>query len=182
MSLYTKVGDQGSTRFPDGRLARKSEPILVALGSIDELNCQLGLCLFEARRREFVEIAEALAPLQSQLMTLSASLVHAPGKGKTVQVDEGIVRHMEKLIDEITKALPALKNFVLPGGCELGCWLHIARTICRRAERDMVLANDRQALLEPVTLQYINRLSDLLFCLARLANHQSGADEDLWKP
>lgn len=181
MSIYTKVGDQGSTRFPDGRLARKNEPILAAIGSLDELNCHLGLCLCLAQGNDYVEIADALAPLQGQLMMLSATLVHAPGHGKPLAFNESAVRRMEKIIDDISTALEPLKNLILPGGSELSCRLHIARAVCRRAERDLVTANDSQALVEPLAIAFINRLSDLLFCLARLANHQSGATENIWK-
>ena len=181
MSIYTKVGDQGSTRYPDGRLARKSEPTLVAIGALDELNCHLGLCLCQARNNDFVEIADALAPVQPQLMVLCATLVHASGHGRPPALNESVVRRTEKIIDEISAALEPLKNLVLPGGSELACRLHIARAVCRRAERDLVTANDSQTLVEPVGMMFINRLSDLLFCLARLANHQSGATEAIWK-
>jgi len=212
MSLYTKVGDQGSTRFPDGRLGRKSEPVVAALGSLDELNSHVGLCLCEARARGFVEIVDALTPLQPQIMTLSATLVQTPSRGAgvspalcvpcglsaedeqpfpssgnagetpapregkpfTVPLDPAAIGEMENLIDEITAALGPLKRLLVPGGSELACRLHVARTVCRRAERDLVAVNDHQRLLEPPTLPFINRLSDLLFNLARLANHQTG--------
>jgi len=173
MSIYTKVGDQGSTRFPDGRLGRKSEPVVAALGSLDELNSHIGLCLCEARARGFVEIIDALTPLQGQIMTLSATLVQVPGKTAAVRLDEAAIGQVETLIDEITVALGPLKSLIVPGGSELACRLHVARTVCRRAERDLVATNDHQRLLEPATLPFINRLSDLLFNLARLANHQT---------
>jgi len=174
MSLYTKIGDQGSTRFPDGRLGRKSEPVVSALGSLDELNSHIGLCLCEARARGFAEIVDALTPLQGHIITLSATLVQAAGKTAMVKLDDNTIGEMETLIDEITAALGPLRSLIVPGGSELACRLHVARTVCRRAERDLVAVNDHQHLLEPATLPFINRLSDLLFNLARLANHQVG--------
>jgi len=174
MGIYTKVGDQGSTRFPDGRMGRKSEPVVAALGSLDELNSHIGLCLCEARARGVVGIIDTLAPLQGQIMTLSATLVQVPGKSAPVRLSDDIVGGLEKRIDEITAALGPLRSLIVPGGSELACRLHVARTVCRRAERDLVASNDHQRLLEPVTLPFINRLSDLLFNLARLANHQTG--------
>ncbi|MCL2700151.1 MAG: cob(I)yrinic acid a,c-diamide adenosyltransferase [Phycisphaerae bacterium] len=181
MSIYTKVGDQGSMRFPDGRLGRKSEPVVAAWGSLDELNSHVGLCLCEASARGFVEIVDALSPIQGQIMTVSAMLMQVPGK-TPIQLDNTAVGRLENIIDDIDAALGPLKNFIVPGGSELACRLHVARTVCRRAERDLVATNDHQHPLEPATLPFINRLSDLLFNLARLANHQSGANEPMWTP
>ena len=170
MSIYTKVGDQGSTRFPDGRMGRKSEPVIAALGSLDELNSHLGLCLCEARARGFADVIDALTPLQGQIMTLSATLVQVPG----VWLGDTAVGELEKRIDTVTAVVGPLRSLIVPGGCELACRLHVARTVCRRAERDLVATHDHQHPLEPATLPFINRLSDLLFNLARLANQQAG--------
>lgn len=181
MALYTKVGDEGFTRFPDGRLGRKDEPRVVALGEVDELNTHIGLCVQRARADGVADVEAALAPLQAELFVLGGSLVRPAPAGKSLHVHDEAIARMEKQIDEISAALPPLTHFILPGGSELSCRLHLARCVCRRAERAIVASQSPQDPVEPVALRYINRLSDLLFALARQANHNLGVAEELWQ-
>lgn len=178
MSLYTKVGDAGSTRLPDGQMARKSDPRPTAVGELDELNCHLGMCIHTARQDQASEITDMLQPLQGELFVLGAITAAAPDA--KVEIDANAVKRMEKQIDDLTARLPEQRYFILPGGSELGCRLHIARAVCRRAERAIVIFQDRQNVLPPLALQYINRLSDLLYALARAANFESGQQEVYW--
>ena len=166
MKLYTKSGDGGFASLPGaGEKARKDDPCFSAIGSLDELNAAVGFCLAEAGRAGDASVVDALEPVQAELFSVGA-VPPAP-------LDEAVAR-MEKHIDAICGELPELKDFILPGGCELACRLHLARTIARRAERAVVAALDLRND-EPHeasgALRYLNRLSDLLFALARQANH-----------
>ena len=116
-----------------------------------------------------------------ELLCIGAHLAASGTKTKAdVQLGASAVERMEKQIDEATASLPALEHFILPGGCELACLLHVARTVCRRAERCVVAASDAGLAVPAEALRYLNRLSDLLFVLARLANHLAGLDETIW--
>ena len=176
MKLYTKSGDGGFASLPGaGGKARKDDPRFSAVGSLDELNAAIGFCLVEAGRAGDASVVDALEPVQAELFSVGAV--------PPASLDEAVAR-IEKRIDAICGELPELKDFILPGGCELACRLHLARTIARRAERAVVAAlnlrND-----EPFdkahdgpheasgALRYLNRLSDLLFALARQANHDT---------
>ena len=177
MSLYTKTGDGGFTSLPGaaGRV-RKDDPRFSAMGGLDELNAAVGFCLVEAGRAGDASVVDALKPVQAELFSVGA----AP----PVRLDEAVAR-MEKRIDAICDELPELKDFILPGGCELASRLHLARTIARRTERAVVAAlnpADDERSAAPVALRYLNRLSDLLFVLARLANHNAGETEITSKP
>lgn len=178
MSIYTKVGDGGSTRMPDGRLDRKHLPLLEAIGHLDELNSSIGFCR-AACTAAHQEIAQALAPLQEEIFVLGA-LVADPRQAGKLQLDAQAVARMEGQIDQAGAKLPPLKHFVLPAGSELCCRLHLARTVCRRAERRLVAALDSGAPMPEGAIAYINRLGDLLFELARLANHLDGGMEVQW--
>jgi cob(I)alamin adenosyltransferase len=177
MSIYTKVGDGGSTRMPDGKMNRKHQPLLEAVGHLDELNSFIGLCRTVCPDSKHREIASALAPLQGELFALGA-LVADPRQAP--QWDAQAVGRMERQIDEATVKLPPLSHFVLPGGSELAARLHVARTVCRRAERRLVAAMDGGAPMLAAAIPYINRLGDLLFTLARLANQTDGQAEVHW--
>ncbi len=172
MKLYTKSGDGGFASLPGaGEKVRKDDPRFSAVGSLDELNAAVGFCLAEARRVRDASVVDALGPVQAELFSVGA-VPPAP-------LDAAVAR-MEKRIDAICGELPELKDFILPGGCELACRLHLARTIARRAERAVVAAldlRDDEPHEASDALRYLNRLSDLLFALARQANHNVGESE-----
>ncbi len=186
MKLYTGTGDEGFSTLPgpNGGKIRKDDPRLAALGAIDELNCAIGLCLIEAGRAGRQAVPEALGVVQQELFSLGAMLAaSASGAQAAVSLDPAAVARMEGQIDRICEQLPELRHFILPGGCELAGRLHVARTASRQAERALVAAvNPASAAQQNLALRYLNRLSDLLFALARLANHEAGEPEALWKP
>ena len=179
MQLYTKDGDDGLTRRGDGQRIGKDSPCIEAVGASDELNVQIGLCFRAAEQAGQVEIAEVLAPLQAELFGLGALLSTAEAD---VKPSDPAVERMERQIDAMCAKLPKLASFILPGGCELACRLHVARAVCRRAERRVVALAQAGTKLPPVVLRYLNRLGDLLFAAARMANHNAGVEETVWKP
>ena len=176
MTIYTKVGDNGHTTLPDGSTVGKDHPRIAAIGSVDELNAQIGLCMAADGARSGL-FSQAFATLQAELFVLGADLASAT---KTLRLTDMMVARMEKQIDEIFSLLPPLHNFILPTGCELACRLHVARTVSRRAERILAAAQHAQSPVEPLMMRYLNRLSDLLFALARLANREAGGEEQIW--
>jgi len=160
-SIYTGGGDKGETSLGDGSRVSKLDPRIAALGDVDELNSVLGWC------------AAGLDRIQNELFDLGADL-SVPG-GDRLRIEQPSVDRLEAEIDAANSRLEPLKSFVLPGGTETAARLYLARAVCRRAER-AVLAVDGA---NPLAAIYLNRLSDLLFVLARLAN---GGDELLWRP
>ncbi len=185
MTRYTKTGDAGETQRADGQRVRKSDPMIIAEGELDELNAHLGLCVCEARRLRnskataragFDPLADSLETIQRQLFALGAMLggVHAGGDSI---LDESAVEQMERDIDRANASLPRLGGFILPAGEELAARLHAARTICRRAERAIVRLTDGGWVMPPLVLAYVNRLGDWLFVLARVANEKLGRPE-----
>lgn len=192
MALYTKTGDKGFTVLlsADGAThlrVRKNDPRLAALGAIDELNATIGLCVIEARRVQADRIAKALLRIQDDLFRVGAMLATI-GAGGTPElcVERSAVARMERQVDAVWQKLGPLPHFLLPGGCELAGRLHLARTVTRRAERATVAALDvsQHSRLNVshagVIGRYLNRLSDLLFALARQANHDAGVEEAVW--
>lgn len=194
MALYTKAGDKGYTVLPsaDGQTSvrlRKNDPRLMAMGALDELNAAIGLCVVEARRAEGGRVAKTLLRIQDELFRIGAMLAAiATGSTPEVRVERPAVTRMEKQIDAAWQRLGALDHFVLPGGCELAARLHVARTVARRAERAAVAALDvslhsrKSNTHSAVIARYLNRLSDLLFALARQANRDAGLDDVIWPP
>lgn len=180
--IYTRTGDDGTTGLVDGSRRAKCDLRLESYGTVDELNAVLGLAVVAAARADDDASATAAAFLervQHDLFDLGADLA-TPGDGEGLRITEGQVKALEKAIDEANARLQPLESFVLPGGSELASLLHQARTVCRRAERCTVdLA--RTETIGPHVLEYLNRLSDLLFVLARVAN-ADGADDVLWVP
>jgi cob(I)alamin adenosyltransferase len=160
-SIYTGGGDRGQTSLGDGSRVSKLDPRIVALGEVDELNSFVGWT------------GAGLDRIQNELFDLGADL-SVPG-GDRLRIEEAYIDRLEAEIDEANAQLEPLKSFVLPGGMETAARLYLARAVCRRAER-AVLAVDGA---NPLAAVYLNRLSDLLFVLARLAN---GGDEPLWRP
>jgi cob(I)alamin adenosyltransferase len=178
MKIYTKTGDAGETSLFAGGRVRKDNPLVEAYGTVDELNSFIGLTRAEGLPPE----ADAwLERIQNELFTVGADLA-TPIDAKPawlVRLDAAPTEHLETLIDQMDTDLPALKNFILPGGTRAAATLHVARTVCRRAERLCVesLADD---LINPLVVKYLNRLSDFLFTLARWVNWKAGESETKW--
>jgi cob(I)alamin adenosyltransferase len=172
--IYTRTGDAGETSLGDGSRVPKTDARVTAFGAVDELNCQLGIVLAGDLPDE---LRGPLERIQNGLFDLGAdlSVPYADGDGK-LRVEQAQIDALEALCDRFNDTLAPLKSFVLPGGTEAAARLHLARTVCRRAEIDSL----RVSPANPLALSYLNRLSDLLFILARTAN--AGRAEPLWKP
>ncbi len=176
--IYTRGGDAGETSLGDGSRASKLDPLIGAYGGVDELNSLLGLVLADEPREELRPVLERL---QNELFDLGADLSTPFGDAaeERLRIEQGQIDELERLCDRWNADLPELRSFVLPGGSEAAARLHIARATCRRVERE-TLAASRERQLNPLALVYLNRLSDLLFILARAAN--TGREEPLWVP
>jgi cob(I)alamin adenosyltransferase len=176
--IYTRGGDEGETSLGDGSRVSKLDCRIGAFGTVDELNSALGVVLAgevpEAMR-------EPLRRIQNELFDVGADLSVPWGVTDRLRVEQAMIDRLESDCDAFNAALPELRSFVLPGGTEAAARLHVARTLCRRAERDVLLGS-QEVELNPLVLRYLNRLSDLLFILARAANAAAGRDEPLWKP
>jgi cob(I)alamin adenosyltransferase len=176
--IYTRGGDAGETSLGDGSRVSKLDPRIVAYGTVDELNSALGVVLTGGVPPELRAVLERL---QNELFDLGADLsVPAEVEGR-LRVEQPLVDRLEADCDRFNADLPELSSFVLPGGSATAAGLHVARTICRRAEREAIAASG-SVDVSPLVVVYLNRLSDLLFILARAANALSGHDEPLWKP
>jgi cob(I)alamin adenosyltransferase len=176
--IYTRGGDAGETSLGDGSRTSKLDPRIEAFGTVDELNATLGVVLAGNLPSE---IRPVLERVQNELFDLGADLsVPAQVEGR-LRVAQPMVDRLEEDCDRFNADLPELRSFVLPGGTEAASRLHVARTICRRAERETLRAANQHEL-GPLVGVYLNRLSDLLFILARAANALAGRDEPLWKP
>jgi len=176
--IYTRGGDAGETSLGDGSRVSKLDPRIAAYGAVDELNAAVGVVLAGDCP---VELREVLTRVQNELFDVGADLsVPWEAEGR-LRIEQPLVDRLEQDCDRFNAELPELKSFVLPGGTEAASQLHVARTICRRVERE-VLAAARDVELDPLVLVYLNRLSDLLFILARAANAAAGREEPLWRP
>jgi cob(I)alamin adenosyltransferase len=179
VKIYTRTGDQGDTSLIGSRV-RKDDPRVVAYGEVDELNAALGLAKAEAAD---AALADLLRGIQKDLFAIGARLADPASRALEARgkepVTAGRIDELERAIDQSEADLPPLRSFILPGGNRLGASLHVARTVCRRAER-CVVSLSAQTSIDPLVLVYLNRLSDLLFVLARLANHRAGCTEDPW--
>ena len=179
MKIYTKTGDGGQTSLFAGPRVRKDHPRIDAYGTVDELNSLLGLARSEPLP---LELDQLLASVQQQLLSLGSQLA-TPGnpRQRMPVVGPEQVERLEHEIDRLDAVLPELRQFILPGGTRAAAALHVARTICRRAERCVVsLAAMPDEQVSPHVLAYLNRLSDLLFMLARAANADSGQPDTTW--
>jgi cob(I)alamin adenosyltransferase len=181
MKIYTKTGDRGDTGLFGGGRVPKDDPRVVAYGDVDELNAVLGM----ARSIETMpRIDEVLVPIQRDLFAIGA-LLATPDRDKMAQhlekarIDDARIAELEHAIDDGEAELEPLRAFILPGGTPKAAALHVARTVCRRAERHVVRLQ-REVELPPLAIIYLNRLSDLLFTLARVANRRAGAGEVTW--
>ncbi len=179
--IYTRTGDRGTTALGNGKRVSKNAPRISAYGTVDELNSVLGMVLASRPPRA---LAGTLSIIQNDLFDLGADLC-VPQKaseksGEALRLRSGRVVHLELAIDRLNARLKPLHSFVLPGGTRVAAWLHLARTLCRRAERDVVALSQSEPVNSQV-IMYLNRLSDLLFVMARHANRGPGA-EVLWVP
>jgi len=179
VKIYTRSGDRGETSLPGGGRVPKANPRVDVCGEIDELNAVLGTALAAGLDPD---LAEKAAAVQRDLLALAGRLADPAGRiasrGPEVALGEAEVSRLEAWIDQLETELPPLRRFILPGGARGGAALHLARTVCRRTERRMVaLGLDS---VDAVLLAYINRLSDLLFVMARVANRRAGETESEW--
>ncbi len=177
--IYTRKGDDGTTALGTRQRVSKDSPRIQTYGTIDELNSVLGLALAQGLAPR---LAQELAKIQNDLFHLGSDLSFPDDEAKEYQVPRIEQRHvdaLETLIDELNAVVGPLENFVLPGGCAGAAALHLARTVCRRAER-MMVALSKTEQVHPTDLAYINRLSDALFVMARYENNQKGIDDPLW--
>lgn len=182
MRIYTRGGDDGETSLFGGGRVPKAHARVEALGDVDELNATLGLALSGISDSE---VRERLESIQHDLFAVGAELATppaAPGRARpeTPGLREGRTEELERWIDEMEAELPPLTVFVLPGGVPAAASLHLARTVCRRAERSVVRLASADSV-DGAVLPYLNRLSDLLFVLARAANHRAGAGDVEWR-
>lgn len=183
MRIYTRTGDGGETGLYGGQRVTKDHPRVCAYGDVDELNAFLGFCLAEG-------LPPAMEPLllrlQAELFTLGADLATpddapAGAAAKAPRVNEGMAAALEPEIDRWEADLPPLRQFILPGGDAAAARLHVARAVCRRAERSVVTLIGLEDV-NPEIVVYLNRLSDLLFVLARAANRLASVEETPWSP
>jgi len=172
--IVTRTGDAGTTGLGDGSRTDKDSARIEAIGTIDELNSAIGMLLAEGVPDK---AKAALTEVQHDLFDLGGEL-SVPG---LAGLDDGQVARLEALVEDFNSTLAPLKEFVLPGGCRPAAVAHLCRTVCRRAERRLVSLSKTESV-RPLVLQYVNRLSDLLFVLARVLNRESGAGDVLWHP
>jgi cob(I)alamin adenosyltransferase len=181
VKIYTKTGDAGETGLFGGPRVRKSDHRVEAYGDVDELNAAVGVVRAQV---EDPELERHLARIQDELFCIGAELATPHGakaRSAIPVVEPRWVERLEAAIDAWEEELPPLRQFVLPGGTRTAAALHLARCVCRRAERRAV-ALAAEAELAPAALAYLNRLSDLLFVAARIANHRAGRAETAWDP
>lgn len=175
MKIYTKFGDRGKTSLI-GEVRDKDDIRVSAYGQIDELNALIGTIIAFTPHEEIKKILEQI---QKDLFITGAELANVKGENKN-KIDPNRVNEFENKIDEIWEQLPPLTNFILPGGSKTAALLHLTRTVCRRAERDIVSLNKKEKV-NPYIIIYINRLGDLFFTLARWANKRERIEEIIWK-
>jgi len=176
MKLYTKTGDKGETGLIGGDRVPKDHLRVTCYGQADELNAMIGCCVSGCADADRVEQLHAI---QSDLFILGAQLAAKSDQDAPLRIESARIDTLENWIDKISESLPPLEHFVLPGGCELASRFHLARTVCRRAERSVVeLAH--ACPIDPAVIAYLNRLSDLLFAFALHANAAAGVDDIPW--
>jgi len=181
VKIYTKTGDKGKTGLYGGKRVYKSDERIEAYGTIDELNAFIGL-LYDSI--EFAEIKNELSEIQDRLFTIGSSLASDPDKIEDLikpDLKETDIISLEQSIDKYSENLPPLKHFILPGGNVIVSTCHVARTICRRAERNVIALHQKQEV-EEIIIRYLNRLSDYLFVLSRQLSHLLKIEEKKWLP
>ncbi len=179
MKIYTKFGDSGETALFGGMRLRKDAPRIEAIGTVDELNAYIG---YAQTLIDNTDLSELMTRIQNHLFSVGADLATPATHVKAAQfrISTDFTTEMETAIDALSAELPPLTNFILPGGCTAGAILHIARVVCRRSERCVVrLAGEED--VNPEIIRSLNRLSDLLFVLARTVNFRANASEPIWE-
>ena len=178
MKIYTKTGDKGDTRLFDGTQVRKNDSRVEAYGTVDELNAFIGAA---AAFLQDEELRRILQDIQRDLFSVGAQLADPKqhGKKQKSKLDPARVARLEETIDRFETELAPLRQFILAGGVPAAAMLHVSRTVCRRAER-LVVALAEGVALDPLTIEYLNRLSDFLFVMARLVNQRHGQQEIPW--
>lgn len=182
IKIYTKTGDKGTTSLIGGTKVPKSHRRIEAYGTVDELNSFTGLCLDHLKAHA---VPNVLREVQDRLFTIGSALACDPDKETKLKIPdlkEEDITLLEAEMDKMTETLPPMKSFVLPGGHVAASTLHVARCVCRRAERCCVRLQKKKEEIEPLIIQYLNRLSDYLFILSRFTARQLGAEEIPWKP
>lgn len=178
--VYTKTGDKGLTSLIDGSRVRKNDQRIEAYGTIDELNSVVGVL---ATYIEEAQVLMTLEEIQNVLFNIGCNLALGDNLKKEVNesaVSEKLVKHIEDEIDRMQNAIPTLHKFIIPGGARSAAYAHIARTVCRRAER-IIIGLDEQKPVEPILIQYVNRISDYFFVLSRYLNNLENIEEKTWK-
>ncbi|MBX5476677.1 MAG: cob(I)yrinic acid a,c-diamide adenosyltransferase [Clostridia bacterium] len=182
--IYTRTGDDGTTSLFGGRRVPKTAARVQAYGTLDELNAALGVCRAELSSLpgDTRDLEAQLETVQEELFAIGAELASPSGRERLAvpPVEQDAVDRLERWIDRHEEEAGALTTFILPGGSRAGAALHLARTVCRRAEREVV-ALSAEASVAPEALRYLNRLSDLLFSMARVANRRAGVPDIPWR-
>ena len=176
MTIYTRAGDKGKTSLVDGKKVSKSHVRLEAYGTVDELNSSLGIVIANLKDKA---LTEELIKIQNDLFEVGSQLASSKRDKKIDIYLEKSVKEFENSLDKWTKKLPKLEHFILPGGGKAGSTLHLSRTICRRAERRVVDLSKKETVDQNV-IMYLNRLSDLLFIMARVINKKEKHKELIW--
>ena len=181
MKIYTKTGDRGDTRLFDGSQVRKNDLRVEAYGQVDELNAVIGSVCAVLQDEELKRV---LFDVQRDLFSLGSQLADPrpesdPKRREKATLSPSRVRSLEETIDRFENELTPLRQFILPGGAPAGALLHVARTVCRRAERRLIGTADHVSV-SPLSIEYLNRLSDFLFVMARLVNQRQGQEEIPW--
>ncbi|MDQ3836811.1 MAG: cob(I)yrinic acid a,c-diamide adenosyltransferase [Thermoproteota archaeon] len=185
MKIYTKTGDKGETRLIGGKQINKADLRIAAYGEIDELNSSIGLAISFLRSKQDVlsDLADIIAQVQNDLFVLGSDLADPSwpqDNGKTPRTNEKMSSNLESIIDKFESELESITFFILPGGSIEASFLHLSRGVARRAERAVVLLSKSQPI-NPAIMIYLNRLSDLLFVMARLANKRLGVQDIPWR-
>ena len=181
MKIYTKTGDEGKTSLLGGTKVFKNNPRIEAYGTVDELNSYIGLVSDYSNDEHTKSV---LKEIQDRLFTIGSELACDPGKASKMQVPdlhEIDIELLEKEIDKMQEELPVMKNFILPGGHPVVSFAHVARCVCRRAERCTVNLKENEEVVDALIIKYLNRLSDYLFSLARYLGMKNNAPEIIWK-
>jgi cob(I)alamin adenosyltransferase len=176
MKIYTRTGDEGTTALIGGNRVAKDDERIEAYGTVDELNSWIGLLRGQDIDKHSIQV---LIEIQDRLFTIESLLAQGEGDFKLPKINEGDIELLEKEIDAMNEHLPPLTKFILPGGNTIESYCHLARTVCRRAEREMIKMN-RKYPVDSATIKYVNRLSDYLFVLSRKISHDCGSAETPW--
>lgn len=181
MKIYTKTGDAGKTSLLGGKKVSKGDLRIEAYGSVDELNSYVGL-LWDYTDDD--DTKKILKEIQDRLFTIGSELAVDPEKSGNMPVPdlhESDIELLEREMDRMDTTLPTMKHFILPGGAPVVSFAHLARTVCRRAERNCIRLNEAEQNVSPLIIKYLNRLSDYFFMVARYIGHINGIPEIIWK-